>query len=628
LSFFKTFFCLPALMLVLYFAMPTTRASAQGAPPSCQNILIIYDTNGPVANPLDILQNIAWQNCTSLGQNSSGQIPGLCTTVTVSTTGVPASLAGYTEVWDLRFNQNTCTTAGGCPTDDMTTNITQYESYLASGGSLFLMGDNCGFPGRDTGIVTFVQDVTGSNFGSGGVQCQGGDGCCAQLASNASAANGFPTNWFALSGAAPGAGGGQIWTEFAGYVNDVGTGIPVYVDDDTSDPAPTAGAPEAVVTAFPNSSLASPYSAGKLMVAFDWQEFRDGGGSTGCGGNATADGSAGSEGTDANSAYILNSFTFLATSNNTPTPTPTGQATSTFTPSFTSTSTTTPSPTVTNTPNPAAPPVAIAEGPAPPPNSTQAPGATNVPVEQVKVTNNSSESVTLSSVTFQALGTGNSQTGLVSVQLYLDVNGTGVVAAGDTLLGTGTYNAANGIVTFNGSPLITLAAGASKDLLLVYNFSGTAPAGTYSASLANGSVAGGGQTSNLAIQVSGGPVNGAVVTIPANTPTFTQTPTMTATPAPTVPNVFYVSQNLFRPSQGPVSIFISTPNYPGNLNLTVYNTAGEHIRTLIDGTLSDPTTFTSWDGKNKYGDPCASGVYIFYLVEAYESQLKKVVLVR
>lgn len=328
--------CLKSILYIalvgLFWTVSPSNLMAQ-APP-CQNILIIYDTNGPVANPLDILQNLTWQNCGSL-INGSGKIPGLCATVTLSTTGVPASLAGFSEVWDLRFNQTTCNVAGGCPTDDITPNTVQYENYLAGGGSLFLLGDNCGFPGRDNGLVTFVQTVSGSTWGSTGVSCQGGGGCCAQLGSNAASANNFPTNWMTLNGPAPGAGGGQIWTEFAGFVNDVGTGIPVYVDDDTSDPAPTGAAPAAVVTAFPQSSLAAPYNAGKLMVALDWQSMRDGGGSAGCGGNATADGSASTENTDANSAYILNSFTFLA-SNLSPTPTPTVS----------------PTPTVTNTPTP------------------------------------------------------------------------------------------------------------------------------------------------------------------------------------------------------------------------------------------------------------------------------------
>ncbi len=342
---FRSFFILS--LCSLFAAAPKVFAGA----PCCQNILIIEDS--PVVNITNVLGNVAWQNCPSIYDSGTGKIDGLCATVTTTTT-VPGSLAGYTEVWDMRFNQSTCTTAGGCPSDDLTSNIALYESYLASGGSLYIMGENCGFPGRDNGVVTFVNDVTGnSGFASGGVQCQGGAGCCADLAPGAAAANGFPTNWMNMNtSTAPGSQGGEVWTEFAGYINNVGSGIAILQDDDPSDPTPSGGSPEAVAVAFPNSSLSAPYNAGKMIVSFDWQMFRDTG--SGCGGGTTANGSD-SEGNAANEAYILNAFTFLAncpttptpTKTSTPTPTFTNTPTKTFTPTFTNTFTNTP--TFTNT---------------------------------------------------------------------------------------------------------------------------------------------------------------------------------------------------------------------------------------------------------------------------------------
>ncbi len=129
------------------------------------------------------------------------------------------------------------------------------------------------------------------------------------------------------------------------------------------------------------------------------------------------------------------------------------------------------------------------------------------------------------------------------------------------------------------------------------------------------------------------PTNTATPTA-TNTPcgfpgnTCTPTPTPTSTPTPVIADVFYVSKNVFSPSE-PVSILVDYTTYPGQYDLWIYNTAGEHIKTLDSKTLSEPVSqWYSWDGKNKYGDPCASGVYIIYVVEPFSQKMRKVVLVR
>lgn len=119
---------------------------------------------------------------------------------------------------------------------------------------------------------------------------------------------------------------------------------------------------------------------------------------------------------------------------------------------------------------------------------------------------------------------------------------------------------------------------------------------------------------------------------PTSTPTVTDTPTITSTPTATVPDtdVFYVSKNAFNPdNDGPVSINVQYSKFPGAYRLWIYNSAGEHILTLGSEELSKPINESyTWDGKNKYGDKCASGVYILYLVEPYSRKLKRVLLLR
>ncbi len=118
------------------------------------------------------------------------------------------------------------------------------------------------------------------------------------------------------------------------------------------------------------------------------------------------------------------------------------------------------------------------------------------------------------------------------------------------------------------------------------------------------------------------------------TPTSTLTPcgypgnTCTPTPTPTVGSGYFkVSANIFSPSS-PVSIAVSVQYYPGNFSIKIYNSAGEHIKTLVETEISSPLIDVySWDGTNKHGHKCATGVYIIYMIGVYERKVAKVVLI-
>ena len=127
------------------------------------------------------------------------------------------------------------------------------------------------------------------------------------------------------------------------------------------------------------------------------------------------------------------------------------------------------------------------------------------------------------------------------------------------------------------------------------------------------------------------------------TPTSTLSPTIIPSPTPTSVSqcdTFYVSQNLFVPSKGPVSIYVDYCNFPGPYSLKVYNTAGEFIRDLSQDSTPPmnpppPTYLTSqlppqtyhWDGTNYGNNLCSSGVYILYLVEPLDRKIKRIILV-
>jgi hypothetical protein len=131
---------------------------------------------------------------------------------------------------------------------------------------------------------------------------------------------------------------------------------------------------------------------------------------------------------------------------------------------------------------------------------------------------------------------------------------------------------------------------------------------------------------------------------PSPTFTPTATPTRSATPAPSsTPTVtdsptetplspcdqFSVSLNLFRPSQGDVLLQVAECTWSGNYSLKIYNSAGEYILTLDDRKLDPPFSQTyHWNGTNRYGDACASGVYLLRLSKPTGAEVKKLILVR
>ncbi len=118
---------------------------------------------------------------------------------------------------------------------------------------------------------------------------------------------------------------------------------------------------------------------------------------------------------------------------------------------------------------------------------------------------------------------------------------------------------------------------------------------------------------------------------PCGWPGNTCTPTVTATPSPTqaFADEFYVSENAYHPSNGSVSIYVAYTQIPGDFSLAIYNTAGELMRTIVSERITAPV-FRSffWDGRNKYGEPCASGIYIFILTEPFDRKMKKIILIR
>jgi flagellar hook assembly protein FlgD len=65
----------------------------------------------------------------------------------------------------------------------------------------------------------------------------------------------------------------------------------------------------------------------------------------------------------------------------------------------------------------------------------------------------------------------------------------------------------------------------------------------------------------------------------------------------------------------------------GPVSLAIYNNKGQMIKSLIDGSTleSGAHTFT-WDGRDKYGKPVSSGIYLYRLQSGANRQTRKMVL--
>jgi hypothetical protein len=104
-------------------------------------VLIVHDgTAGLEAN---VLANLT-THLTTAGNTVSANV------------GVPAgSLAANRQIWDIRFNNTTPLSAS---------DITAYITYMAGGGSLFVMGENTGFLTRDNSIASLVLQAGGGTI--------------------------------------------------------------------------------------------------------------------------------------------------------------------------------------------------------------------------------------------------------------------------------------------------------------------------------------------------------------------------------------------------------------------------------------------------------------------------------
>ena len=128
--------------------------------PRILGLLAVGLLAGPMvanASPILIVNNASGSSepntTTAVTNNLSALQVAAGNSVTV-VDSLPASLDGYSQVWDVRFNLGL---TGG--------DSTLYTSFLQGGGGLFLMGENSSFMTRNNSILSLIGALGGGAIG-------------------------------------------------------------------------------------------------------------------------------------------------------------------------------------------------------------------------------------------------------------------------------------------------------------------------------------------------------------------------------------------------------------------------------------------------------------------------------
>ena len=90
---------------------------------------------------------------------------------------------------------------------------------------------------------------------------------------------------------------------------------------------------------------------------------------------------------------------------------------------------------------------------------------------------------------------------------------------------------------------------------------------------------------------------------------------------------FRLHQNYPNPFNPSTEISYQLPA-EGFVSLKIYNTLGQEIRTLVDGTQSSGLYKVIWDGKNRYGQAVPSGVYLYRLETNSFTKTMKMIMMK
>lgn len=97
---------------------------------------------------------------------------------------------------------------------------------------------------------------------------------------------------------------------------------------------------------------------------------------------------------------------------------------------------------------------------------------------------------------------------------------------------------------------------------------------------------------------------------------------------PGQPQLFVLSQNYPNPFNPSTIIEYQLPTR-GNIQINIYNSIGQLVKTLVDGKTEEAGNHTiTWDGRNDAGSPVSSGTYFYQIRIDDQVQAKKMILLK
>lgn len=94
-----------------------------------------------------------------------------------------------------------------------------------------------------------------------------------------------------------------------------------------------------------------------------------------------------------------------------------------------------------------------------------------------------------------------------------------------------------------------------------------------------------------------------------------------------VPKQFALEQNYPNPFNPSTTIDFSVPK-SGNVNVTIYNSLGQVVRTLVNNHFTPGMYKVTWDGRNASGATVSSGVYFYKFTSQSFSQTRKMLMMK
>jgi metal-sulfur cluster biosynthetic enzyme len=95
----------------------------------------------------------------------------------------------------------------------------------------------------------------------------------------------------------------------------------------------------------------------------------------------------------------------------------------------------------------------------------------------------------------------------------------------------------------------------------------------------------------------------------------------------TVPKSYILSQNYPNPFNSSTEVSFTLP-VRGNVELSIYNLAGQKVATLVQGTRGAGAYTVHWDGRDDSGKELASGVFLYQMRAGNQVKTRKLLLLR